>query len=69
MRGVRLRASTGSGHLDDHFGVEINDSSGHFGPGDGLIKLGVEKVDVAGIDVFSRPWRDGGRLRQFAPGR
>ncbi|AEV85250.1 Extracellular matrix-binding protein ebhB [Actinoplanes sp. SE50/110] len=62
----KLRAA-GTGHIDDLFGVEINDSSGHFQPTDGLIDLGVEKFHEAGIDVFPSSWRDGDWLLPFAP--
>jgi pretoxin HINT domain-containing protein len=51
----QLRAA-GTGHIDDLFGVEINNSSGHFEPGDEAVDLGRAAFEKAGLDVMAMPY-------------
>ncbi|GAA0545446.1 hypothetical protein GCM10010172_28870 [Paractinoplanes ferrugineus] len=54
--------AAGTGHYDDLFGgLEINNSSGHFEPGDGAVELGRQAFEDAGIDVmFAGRWEETG---------
>jgi hypothetical protein len=56
----QVRAA-GTGRIDPLFGLEINNSSGHFQPGDEAVGLGKAAFEKAGIDVmFAGRWQDTG---------
>ncbi len=56
----QVRAA-GTGRIDDLFGLEINNSSGHFEPGDEAVGLGKAAFEEAGIDVmYAGRWQETG---------
>jgi hypothetical protein len=54
--------AAGTGKFDEIFGgVQINNSSGHFHPGDEAVELGRNAFEQAGIDVlYAGRWQDTG---------